>query len=104
MRTVPCRLIILWVRNSTEHAVPPVVEIDLYGSDSRVLGVRVDELPDGRHMLYVPSSPMVTIGQVHILPASRVTEMDLCMTDTIGCLSQMGLEARKLYTRINEKA
>lgn len=81
-----------------EDADYPVVEVDLYDSDSRVLGVRVDELPDGRHMVYVPSSPMVTIGHVHILPASRVTETDLSLSETIGCLSQMGLEARRLYS------
>lgn len=40
---------------------------------------------------------VVTIGQVRILPASRVTKMDLSMAVTIGCLSQMGLEAGKMY-------
>jgi len=49
-------------------------------------------------LVNVPSSPMVTIGQVHILPASRVTETALSMSETIDCLSQMGLEARKLYS------
>jgi len=81
-----------------ENADYPVVEVDLYDSDSRVLGVLVDELPDGRKMVYVPSSPLVTIGQMHILPESRVTEMEISMVETIGCLSQMGLEARKLYS------
>ena len=80
-----------------EDADYPVVEVDLYNADSRVLGVLVDELPDGRKMVFVPSSPLVTIGQVHILPESRVTEMELSMVETIGCLSQMGLEAGKLY-------
>ncbi len=69
-----------------------------------VIGKRVAERPDGRHRVYVPSSPMVTIGQVHILPASRVTETDLSMTETIGCLSQMGLEARKLYSHDSAQA
>jgi hypothetical protein len=40
---------------------------------------------------------VVTIGQVRILPASRVTKMELSMAVTIGCLSQMGLEAGKMY-------
>lgn len=69
-----------------------------------VIGKRVAECPDGRHRVYVPSSPMVTIGQVHILPASRVTEKALSMTETIGCLSQMGLEAGKLYSHDSEQA
>ena len=80
-----------------EGADFPVVEVDLYNSDGRVLGVRVDTLPDERHVVYVPSSPIVTVGQLHILPKTRVTETDLSMTETIGCLSQMGIEARKLY-------
>ena len=80
-----------------EDADYPVVEADLYGSESRVLGVLVDELADGRKVVYVPSSPMVTIGQLHILGASHVTETDLSMAETIGCLSQMGLESRKLF-------
>jgi len=42
--------------------------------------------------------PLATIGQVHILPESRVTVMELSMVETIGCLSQMGLEACKLYS------
>lgn len=80
-----------------EDADYPVVEADLYGSESHVLGVLVDELPDGRKVVYVPSSPMVTLGQLYILSASRVTETELSMAETIGCLSQMGLESRKLY-------
>jgi len=80
-----------------ESAEFPVVEADLYNSDNRVLGVLVDILPDGRQVIYVPLSPIVTVGQLHILPKERVTETDLSMSETIGCLSQMGLEAKKLY-------
>lgn len=80
-----------------EGADFPVVEVDLYNSDGRVLGVRVDTLPDERQVVYVPSSPIVTVGQLHVLPKTRVTETDLSMTETISCLSQMGIEARKLY-------
>jgi len=80
-----------------ESAEFPVVEADLYHSDDRVLGVLVDNLPDGRQVIYVPLSPIVTVGQLHILPKERVTETDLSMSETIGCLSQMGLEAKKLY-------
>lgn len=82
-----------------EGADFPVVEIDLYNTDNRVLGVLVDTLPDERQVVYVPSSPIVTVGQLHILPRVRVTQTDLSMSDTIGCLSQMGVDANKLYKR-----
>lgn len=84
-----------------EGADYPVVEVDLYNSDSRVLGVLMDTLPDERRVVYIPSSPIVTVGQLHILPTTRVTETDLSMTETIGCLSQMGLEAKKLYKELS---
>lgn len=45
-----------------EGAEYPVVEADLYNSDDRVLGVLVDTLPDERRVVYVPSSPIVTVG------------------------------------------
>lgn len=77
----------------------PVVEVNLYGSDSRVLGVLVDRLPDERHVVYIPSSPVVTVGQLHILPRTHIKETELSMVETIGCLSQMGLEAHKLYSK-----
>ena len=80
-----------------EGADYPVVEVDLYNSDSRVLGVLVDALPDERQVVYIPSSPLVTVGQLHILTKSQITETSLSMTETISCLSQMGLEANKLY-------
>ena len=85
-----------------EDADYPVVEADLYNSDDRVLGVLVDDLPDGRQVIYVPSSPVVTIGQLHIVPKHRITVTDLSMTETIGCISQMGFETNKLYKKINK--
>ena len=80
-----------------ENADFPVVEVDLYQSESRVLGVLVDILPDHRRVVYIPSSPIVTVGQLHILPESCVTETKLSLSETIGCVSQMGIEARNLY-------
>ena len=81
-----------------ESADFPVVEADLFNSENRVLGVLVDTLPDKRHVVYVPSSPMVTVGQVYILPDARISKTSLSISETIGCLSQMGLEAKKLYS------
>ena len=81
----------------------PVVEADLYNSDARVLGVLVDTLPDQRRVVYVPSSPVVTVGQLHILPGNRVAETALSISDTIGCVSQMGIDARKLYEGVDRR-
>ncbi len=84
-------------------AAYPVVEVDLYDSDSRVLGILVDTLPDKRGVVYVPSSPIITVGQLHILPRTCITETELSMSETISCLSQMGLEANNLYKKVSLK-
>ena len=87
-----------------ENADFPIVEADLHDSDDRVLGLLVDTLPDQRGVVYIPSSPIITVGQVHILPKSRITETRLSMSETIGCLSQMGFEASKLYAIDSNRA
>ena len=75
----------------------PVVEIDLYGTDVKVLGIAVEKLSDGRLMVYAPSSPMITVGQLYIVPADRAKQLDVSIPDTINCLSKLGLEADKIY-------
>jgi uncharacterized membrane protein len=77
----------------------PVAEVDLYGSGSRVLGIVVEQLPDGRLMVFTPISPLVTVGQLNIVPKDCVKELDASLPDAITCISKMGLEARKLYRK-----
>jgi uncharacterized membrane protein len=75
----------------------PVAEVDLYGSNSRVIGIVVEQLPDDRLMVYIPISPLVTVGQLYIVPKDCVRELDASLLNTIECITQMGIEAGKLY-------
>ena len=77
----------------------PVVEVDLYGSESRVLGIVVEQIPDGRLVVFIPLSPLVTVGQLNIVPDNCVKKLDGSLPDMIKCISQMGLEAGKLFKR-----
>lgn len=77
----------------------PVVEVDLYGSESRVLGIVVEQIPDGRLMVFIPTSPLVTVGQLNIVSDNCVKKLDASLPDMIKCISQMGLEAGKLFKR-----
>jgi len=71
-------------------------EIDLYDSEARVVGFIVEELPDGRYSVFVPISPVVTVGNLYMLPASRVRKLDVAMTDAIDYFSQWGVKGGKL--------
>gem|GEM_PF-2331237 len=47
--------------------------------------------------VYVTSSPVMSVGKLHRLPGSCITVVDISKVATFGTVSQMGLEARKLY-------
>lgn len=82
-----------------ENSNFPVVEVDLFGTSNRVLGIVIDTLPDGRMIVYTPSSPVITVGQLVIVEKENARILDASITDTLNCLSQMGLEAEKIYSR-----
>jgi uncharacterized membrane protein len=75
-------------------------EVDLYGADSRTLGLIVDELPDGRMAIFIPAAPMATVGQVHILPRTRVHILNTTLGATITSISQWGVGTKDLYEKI----
>lgn len=72
-------------------------EVDLYGSEARALAFVIEEIPDSRFAVFVPSSPVLTVGQVYILPASSVKMLDKPVRDTIDAISQWGSGMTKLY-------
>jgi len=74
------------------------VEIDLYGSPTRVLGFLVEELPDGRCVAFVPTAPVATVGNIHIVPRSSIVPLAASVTDTAAVITQWGVEANDLYT------
>lgn len=80
-----------------ENSNFPVVEIDVFGNDVKTLGIVVEKLADGRLMVYAPSSPVITVGQLYIVPEERTKQIDASIPDAINCLSRMGLEANKIY-------
>ena len=73
------------------------VEVDLYGSESRMLGVIVEELPDDRLAVFIPTVPVTTVGQLHLLPRDRVTVLDTALSNFMNSVSQWGVGTSKLY-------
>jgi uncharacterized membrane protein len=71
--------------------------VDLYGSEVRVIGLIIEEWPDGRLTIFVPMSPTSTLGQVYILPAARVEKLPARFLNVVNSLSQWGMESKKLF-------
>jgi|GEM_PF-2744046 len=73
------------------------VEVDLHGTGVMSLGFLVENLPDGRRIVFVPSAPMATLGSVFVVPAERITALNASLAETVGVVTQWGLEAGTLY-------
>jgi len=72
-------------------------EVNLFGSEARSLAFVIEEIPDNRFAVFVPSSPALTMGQVYILPASSVKILDKPVRDAIDAISQWGSGMTRLY-------
>ena len=75
------------------------VEVAIYNSKSRVLGFLIEELPDDRCLVYVPSAPVATIGNIFIVPVEDVTYLDATTADAITVMTQWGVDAKMLYDK-----
>jgi uncharacterized membrane protein len=72
-------------------------EVNLFGSDARSLAFIIEELPDKRYAMFVPSAPAVTVGQLCIVPASSVTILDKPARLAIDAITQWGSGTTELY-------
>jgi uncharacterized membrane protein len=73
------------------------VEADVHGSGAPMFGFLMETLPDGRHIVFVPSSPAVTIGNTYIVPPERVTILDAPVSAVVNALTQWGAGAQEIY-------
>lgn len=56
----------------------------------------IEEFPDGRYTVFVPSIPAPFSGNVYIVAASRVHPLDVPFTEAIRSVSRWGAGAREL--------
>ncbi len=70
--------------------------MDLYGSEARALGFIIEEHENGTFTIFIPLSPMATVGQVFVLPESQVQKLEVKFVDVVNSLTQWGMESKKL--------
>ena len=71
---------------------PALVEIE----DALVPGFIIEELPDGRVTVFVPSVPTPLAGAVYIIARARVHPIDIPFTDAIKSISRWGAGSKDL--------
>ncbi len=76
----------------SEEFSPALVEIE----DALVPGFVVEEHPDGRFTVFVPSAPTPAVGTVYIIARERVHILDASFMKTVKCVSSWGVGAKEL--------
>ena len=74
----------------------PSVMIDVYGSGVEALGFIMEEHDDGLFTVFVPSSPVLTVGNIYIAKAEQLTLLDAKGQDIADCLSKWGVGSKNL--------
>ncbi|MEH6590649.1 MAG: DUF502 domain-containing protein [Halioglobus sp.] len=72
-------------------------EIDLQGTGACMYGFVMEVLPDGRNVVFIPSAPAVTLGQIHIVPVARVNLLNSSMASVVNTITQWGAGAGDIY-------
>ncbi len=90
-----------YIGHDDERRFRPVL-VALYSGETQVIAFEIEALPDGRVAVFVPSSPAVTLGAVHIVPPDRVHPVDATMHATIEAVAMFGEGAGKLVAPPNK--
>jgi len=80
-----------------------VVEVDLYGTANKLLGLITQTLTDGRHIVYIPFAPVINMGQLHIIPKENVKILDISVKEATDIITAIGFEANKIIKEKKQK-
>ena len=79
------------------HSKLKPVEADVHGSGAPMFGFLMETLADGRHIIFIPTSPAITLGHTYIVPPERVKILDTSVSTVVNALTQWGAGAREIY-------
>jgi uncharacterized membrane protein len=80
-----------------QSSFPPAL-VNLYGPSAAVFALIMDENEDGTLTIFVPASPALTVGVVHVVDPNLVTRLEASVADVTGCVSQWGIGSRKVVS------
>jgi len=80
-----------------KRSFPPAL-VNLYGPSAAVFALIMEENEDGTLTVFVPASPALTVGVVHVVDSSLVTQLEASVADVTGCVSQWGIGSRKVLS------
>lgn len=77
------------------------VEVEIHSTGIMSIGFLIEELPDGRATVFIPTAPMATVGNLYVVPAEKLRRLDASVNQTIATVTQWGVESRTLFETEN---
>lgn len=72
-------------------------EVDIHGSGAISIAFVIEELPDNRYAVFVPSTPAITVGRLYILPKESIKLLDASPRLAMDAVTQWGSGTRLIY-------
>ncbi len=77
---------------------PPAL-IELHGPSVAALGFVMEEHANGRATVYIPSVPVLTVGNIFVVELDRITRLDAGAKEVADCISQWGIGSGHIVAR-----
>lgn len=76
-----------------------VVEVTIGEKSDVILGILTETLADGRCVIYCPFSPLISIGQMHIVSEQSIERLDMSLKDFTDVITKIGFESAKIQEK-----
>jgi uncharacterized membrane protein len=81
---------------ASEQMSYPTALVRLFGAGTGVFAFVMEETEGGDFVVFVPSTPAMTLGALHIVSADRVTMLDTPVGDFTACVGEFGVGASRV--------
>jgi uncharacterized membrane protein len=79
----------------------PAAMVRLFGPGTAVFGYVMEENENGLITVFVPSTPVLTVGTVYVVERERVTILDAGAIAVTECISQWGIGSQKILGNVH---
>jgi len=82
-----------YVENNNDYQ-PALVR--LFDTETEVIGLVMEKNSNGKLTVFIPSTPVITMGKIYIVSAEQVTLLDVNHLDLVNCITEWGVGSNKL--------
>ena len=72
--------------------------IEFNGPGVAAFGFVMEEHENGQVTVYVPSTPVLTVGAIYVIERAKITLLDAGATEVVDCISQWGVGSNKIIS------